>query len=250
MRVTQAATCDLILRCLSALLGATLFALIAMAPAVAQQGNPDAIFKRFRTLQQAGNYDEALVQAQQFEAAIKARFGANHTNYAAALNLLAVVYRAQGKYAEAERLQRHALAIREKILDRNHPEIAETLANLALVLDKQGKYGEAEGLYQRALAIREKVFGSSSPNVAHTLNGLALVYESQGKYSEAEEALKRALALREKALGASHRDVADTLNNLAGVYEEQGRYAEAEEIHRARTGDQRKDAGRGPPRRS
>ena len=125
MRVTQATTCDLILRCVSALLGATLFALIAMAPAAAQQGDLDAIFKRFNELYAAGNYPAALVEAQKLEAMAKARFGVNHAKYGSALNNLAIVYRAQGKYADAEELYKRDLAISEKALGASHPNVAQ-----------------------------------------------------------------------------------------------------------------------------
>ena len=107
-RVTLTATCDLILRCLSALLGATLFVLIAMAPAAAQQGDLNAILKQFSELYAAGNYPAALVEAQKLEARVKARFGVNHGNYGIALNNLASVYRAQGRYADAEALYARA----------------------------------------------------------------------------------------------------------------------------------------------
>jgi hypothetical protein len=79
-------------------LGATLFLVSPSAPTTAQQTDFDAIYKRFvDQLYRAGNYPAALVEAQRFEAAVKARFGTNHTNYAAALHNLGLVYEAQGR---------------------------------------------------------------------------------------------------------------------------------------------------------
>jgi tetratricopeptide (TPR) repeat protein len=49
------------------------------------------------------------------------------------LNDLAIVYRAQGKYGEAEGLYKRALAIRERAQGASHPEVAQTLNNLAIV---------------------------------------------------------------------------------------------------------------------
>ena len=170
----------------SALLGATLFVLIAMAPAAAQQGDLNAILKRFSELYAAGNYPAALVEAQKLEARVKARFGVNHANYGIALNNLAVVYETQGKYAEAERLFKRALAIREKALGARPPRCGQTLNNLAIVYHEQGKYADAEALYKRALAIREKALGADHPDVAASLNNLAVVYRQQGRYAEAE----------------------------------------------------------------
>src|SRR5271166_6450643 len=196
MRFATAAACALILRCLSVLSGATLLFTIAIAPVAAQQGDLNAIFRRFSEFYDAGNYPAALIEAQRYEAAIKARFGVNHANYGTALNNLANVYEEQGKYADAEETHKRALAIREKALGQNHSDVAQSLYNLARVSQGEGKYGEAERLYKRALAIREKALGAGHPDVAQTVNDLGMVYSKQGKYAEAEGLHKRALAIR------------------------------------------------------
>jgi tetratricopeptide (TPR) repeat protein len=172
----------------------------------------------------------AQIEEQEFDRLVEAHFGADHPYYAVALNKRGIVYRAQGKYKEAERLLKRALVIREKTLGANHPDVAQTLTNLANVYRDQGKYGDAEALHKRALAIREQVLGESDPRVADALNNLALVYWTQGRYSEAEGLYKRALVILEKALGAHHPDVAWTLNDLALVYGDQGKYGEAEAL--------------------
>src|SRR5688572_30803796 len=91
--------------------------LTAVTPAAAQQG------ERFSEFYGAGNYSAALIEAQKLKAGVKARFGTDHANYAAALNLLAIVYRAQGKYAEAEAHLKRALAIYEAKLGKDHPDV-------------------------------------------------------------------------------------------------------------------------------
>src|SRR5215475_3470140 len=93
-------------------LGFLAAAYLALAPALAQQADPQVIFKRFQESYQAHNYAAALVEAQKLEAVVKSRFGTSHTNYATALNSLAIVYAAQRKYTEAEALHKRALAIR------------------------------------------------------------------------------------------------------------------------------------------
>jgi hypothetical protein len=70
-------------RCLIVLLSIFLVA-IASAPAEAQ-GDLNASLRRFNELNHAGDYPAALAEAQKFEAAVKARFGVNHANYAIAL---------------------------------------------------------------------------------------------------------------------------------------------------------------------
>src|SRR5215471_21297041 len=123
-----------------------LAAYLALVPAGAQQSDLQAIYKRYQEYYQAGNYTAAVIEAQKLEAVAKGRFGTSHTNYAVALNNLANVYQAQGKYGEAEGLYQRALAIREKALGASHPDVAQTLHNLALVYQNQGKYAQTEEL--------------------------------------------------------------------------------------------------------
>jgi tetratricopeptide (TPR) repeat protein len=203
-------------------------AFAALSPTIAQAGDLDATLKRFKELYAAGNYSAALVEAQNYESAVRVQFGTNHAKYSSALTNLGRVYEAQGQYGEAEGFYQRALDIDEKALGASHSNVAVDLNDLANVFKEQGKYGEAEGLYRRALAIKEKALGSDHPDVSIALNNLAGAFKDQGKYGEAEGLYQRALAIREKALGASHPDVAKTLNNLAIVYKEQGKYGEAE----------------------
>jgi hypothetical protein len=84
MRLAAVRASFVTLRCPGIVSGLMLF-LIAITPAAAQQGDLHAINKRQSELRAAGNYPAALVEAQKFEAGIKARFGINHPNYAVAL---------------------------------------------------------------------------------------------------------------------------------------------------------------------
>jgi tetratricopeptide (TPR) repeat protein len=144
-----------------------------------------------------------------------------------ALNNLAALYQAQGRYADAVPLFKRCLAIREKARGPNHPDVANALNNLAGIYQAQGRYADAEPLFKRSLAIREKARGPNHPDVANALNNLAGLYQRQGRYADAEGLYKRALVIREKALGPDHPDVAASLNNLADLYRAQGRYAGA-----------------------
>jgi tetratricopeptide (TPR) repeat protein len=179
-------------------------------------------------LDDLGNYREGIAAAE--EAVRIADRQASPLKLATYGNLLARLYKAQGRYAEAEPLYERSLAIREQQLGANHPDVATSLNNLAALYDSQGRYAEAEPLYERSLAIHEQQLGADHPDVASSLNNLAALYKSQGRYAEAEPLLARSLAIREQQLGADHPDVASSLNNLAALYNSQGRYAEAEPL--------------------
>ena len=152
------------------------------------------------------------------------------TDVALDLSWLAELYRAQGRYAEAEPRYTRALEIRARQLGADHPDVATSLNNLAGLYRAQGRYAEAEPRYTRALEIYERQLGADHPAVATSLNNLAALYQAQGRYAEAEPRYTRALEIRARQLGADHPDVASSLNNLAGLYYAQGRYAEAEPL--------------------
>jgi tetratricopeptide (TPR) repeat protein len=85
----------------------------------------------------------------------------------ASLNNLAKLYRAKGRYAEAESLFQGALAIREKAFGSQHPDLATSLNDLAELYGTLGHYFRAEPLYQRVLAILEKALGARVPRRGH-----------------------------------------------------------------------------------
>src|SRR5215469_2518862 len=56
-----------------------------------------------------------------------------HSHLAYPLNGLAILYREQGKYREAEPLYQRALHIREQTFGAEHPDVAYSLNNLAIL---------------------------------------------------------------------------------------------------------------------
>jgi tetratricopeptide (TPR) repeat protein len=70
--------------------------------------------------------------------------GEEHPVTASSINNLAMNLTAQGRYDEADPLNRQALVLRRKLLGEKHPDTAQSLNNLALTLNAQGRYSEAE----------------------------------------------------------------------------------------------------------
>ncbi len=94
---------------------------------------------------QRGDYEEAVGQTK---AALKEAedFGEQDPRFATTLNNLARLYRAQGRYDEAEPLYQRSLTINEKALGPEHPHTAGILNNLAGLYQTQGRNEEAERL--------------------------------------------------------------------------------------------------------
>ena len=65
----------------------------------------------------------------------------------------------QGKYDEAETMEREVLAVRQRVLGAEHPGTLTAAGNLAQSLSDQGKYDEAEKMQREVLAVRKRVMG-------------------------------------------------------------------------------------------
>ncbi len=119
------------------------------------------------------------------------------------LNNLGQVYKAEGRYADAEPAIKQSLAIREKVLGRDHVDVARSLNNLADLYQRQDRFAEAEPIYQRALSIRERTVGPDHPDTVASLNNLASLYQAQGRTSDALPLVERMMAGGRAQLGVA-----------------------------------------------
>ncbi|KXJ84652.1 hypothetical protein Micbo1qcDRAFT_129332, partial [Microdochium bolleyi] len=69
----------------------------------------------------------------------------------------------QGKYEEAEAMNRRALDGREKALGKDHPSTLKSIYCLASLYHKQNRLDEAGELYVNALNGFRKVLGPTHP---------------------------------------------------------------------------------------
>jgi tetratricopeptide (TPR) repeat protein len=82
-------------------------------PAFPQEARWKELNERVVTLYQQGMYSEAAQVAEEVLKVAENTFGPNHPQVATSLNNLALLYQAQGKYAEAEPLYKRALVMGE-----------------------------------------------------------------------------------------------------------------------------------------
>ncbi len=174
-----------------------------------------------------GHYDEA---EKQVKAALEyaKSFWSNDPRTAKSLGFLGVIYRAQGKDADAEKPFKEALAIWKEVFEPERAELVVPLDDLAQLYQDEGKYAEAEPLFKQGITVMEKAYGKESHIVAARLDKLAGLYCAAGKYEKAQPLYKRALEIRKNALGQDHLDVAQSLENYAKVLRKLDRVAEAE----------------------
>ena len=99
---------------------------------------------------------------------------------------LAVSLMDQGKYAEAEPLNREALGGCRRELGNAHRDTLDCIFNLANSLHEQGKYDEAEKLYREALDGFRRELGNAHPDTLTSINNLAVLLRKQAQIKLAE----------------------------------------------------------------
>ncbi len=80
---------------------------------------------------------------------------ADHPGMIASLDALALVYQAQGRYADAEALLQRALTMIGVSLDPDHVLTAEALEALALHFKAQGRAADEQAFSERAVLFKE-----------------------------------------------------------------------------------------------
>jgi hypothetical protein len=196
-------------------------------------------------LERAGKYAETIPLAQAMLA--NREKGLPSRDLAGALNNLAQLYGDVGRNADAEPLQKRALAIMEKAVGLDSLEMAPELGNLAALYVRQRRYADSEPLFKRALLVREGALGQSHSDVGQSSNNLATLYERQDRHADSEPLFKRALAIYEKAAGPEHPAVATVLNNLGRVLKSEGCTADAEPLIKCSLALREKLLGRDHP---
>jgi len=151
-------------------------------------------------------------------------------------NNLAMVRVIQGRYSDAERHTRRALALQRRVFGDAHRDTGNSHHMLAVILKKRGMHQRALASYRRALAIHRAALGDSHPSVAMSLHNVGVVLKRLGDDIGAMKSLKRALASWERSLPKSHPNIGMALLNLGAVETKLGQFDKAREhLRRART---------------
>jgi serine/threonine-protein kinase len=144
-----------------------------------------------------------------------------------------VAYRS-GDFAEAERLNRAAIAEYRKLPEGTYVEMAASLSNLGAVLIKQGKYDEAEPFVREGLELRRKMLGNAHPDTAMSLFRLSDLLYKKGDYQNAESAARESVQVFSRALTTPKDNpyFANPLMELGLILNRIGRSREGEDYLR------------------
>lgn len=149
-----------------------------------------------------------------------------------AAQTLANALSGDGKYEEAEEIERAVLAVEQRVLWPEHPDTLISASNLGTSLFLQGKYAEAVEIESAVLVARKRVLGAEHPDTLAISNNLTLTLFHQGNHRKAEQTLREVLTAQTRVLGAKHLDTLTTMNNLGMILSDEGKHAEAEEMQR------------------
>eukprot|EP00308_Calcidiscus_leptoporus_P002172 CAMPEP_0119355730 /NCGR_PEP_ID=MMETSP1334-20130426/4527_1 /TAXON_ID=127549 /ORGANISM="Calcidiscus leptoporus, Strain RCC1130" /LENGTH=115 /DNA_ID=CAMNT_0007369629 /DNA_START=43 /DNA_END=391 /DNA_ORIENTATION=- len=77
---------------------------------------------------------------------LRESYGVGHHEYATAMNNVATLYQALGRYREAEPLLLDASKIQQRTLGQDHPHTVASLSNLATVYEAMGQSERAKAM--------------------------------------------------------------------------------------------------------
>lgn len=160
-------------------------------------------------LSHRGNKDDAAAEKALRQAL------ALDPNHVGVLSNLGSLLHSAGRIAEAERLERHALAVLLKRTGPHTAELATVSTNLGDLLLSKGQLPEAITHFRRALMVDQSVYGPTHPELFIDLINLGMGLKASGIAQESQTVLRRALAIAEQHFGANSQEARIAREGLA-----------------------------------
>jgi tetratricopeptide (TPR) repeat protein len=209
-------------------LGTIMVLCIAGAVWFSTRVNPiPPVIQKSRNLMEERRYDEAVALLLPVIQGIEKSRGPEDTTLVKHFDLLAEIYTATNREAEAGELWKRSFDIRRKNLGPDHPESIGSGDRWAMSLLKQKKFAEAEPLLRKSLAHREGYFGPEDPGIMPSLNRMAELYLAQGKIDEAEPFARRSVAIGRLKVGLQPPSFGEAQHFYGRVLAAQGKADEA-----------------------
>ncbi|MEM8993725.1 MAG: tetratricopeptide repeat protein, partial [Acidobacteriota bacterium] len=211
--------------------------LLAKAEATMDEELADQPLARARFLQTIGriafnraDLDRAVHLYEQALALREENQAAEHPNIIRILGSLGVIYRRQGREAEAEAVLVRAISLYESSDQPSTGPFAATLSWLANLHYQQGQFEKAADGHRRALELRRREVPRNPGAIGESLNNLSLALRDLARPEEARPLVLEAEAHFTEAFGPDHPLVASSWLNRAGLEEMLGNWDGAEEL--------------------
>lgn len=118
--------------------------------------------------------------------------------YAATLDGLAGIQRAQGQFRKAEALYQNAISLRESSQGKESPSLAQSYLELAELYRKEKLFAEAETTYKLALSTIDSAKDVPDLTRAYFIEKAGMLLADQGKFQEAGKCFSVSLSLKDK----------------------------------------------------
>lgn len=185
----------------------------------------------------AGEYEAALQNANQYLQHVHRLYGTSHPAYASALVNQALLVKQLGNLSRATQIYKQALIVYGDTVGRQSGSYATCLHNLAVLKVTQNDLQEAELLFKESLHIRQLLAQSTDQptqqlrtndaNLASSVSNLATIYTRQSKYDEAIQLQRTAVEMMKKRYGSESTATATAMSNLAYSLKCASKYDEA-----------------------
>jgi serine/threonine-protein kinase len=141
-------------------------------------------------------------------------------------------YQSLGRYADAERLDTAALALRQQLDGMSSASAVAGLSTLGELYLAKGDLDRADTVIHRALVLHRARSSRPDSLFAALTVSLGSLAHYRGDLKAAERFHRDALAMRRRLYGDRNDLVAYSLSDVAVTLGEQGRFADAEPLHR------------------
>lgn len=193
-----------------------------------------ALMAHAHCLLELGRFDQAQTEATKALDRARSRFGESSTQTAWALNLLGMLGKFSGRFADAEQHYGEARPLFESLFGGRSREMATLLHNMGGLEHAREDFAAGEPLARMSVEIGREVLQADSPElIAHEVAYAALL-DGLERHAEAVEIYKSAVTSLTALYGREHYEVASTLHNLGAaefalghVDEAQGHYEES-----------------------
>ena len=152
-------------------------------------------------------------------------------DYAAQVQSLLDVLKAENKPAEVEALDREVLANQRPVLGEDSPAVAATLINLADNLQSQGKQDEAEKASREASDITLKLIDQNPGSLPALLRQESQTLNTLDQAPEAEKLYEDAINTGQLKLGETNLIVGELLNDYGVFLAQKGKWEAAAEYY-------------------
>ena len=170
------------------------------------------------TYSQRGDISTACRSYSESVQAASHHFSVSHPLVSSLRNLLAHLFRASGRYVEAEELFSSILGIEKAERGLHHPQTLAAMNQVALIWHEQGHIVESAKLGEKTLELCQRYLGPSDRYTLRTMVNLAASYLAQERARDAGTLLNEALKIYESVLGIDHPETLKALGNLSAAY--------------------------------